>query len=713
MIDVTTPSPRPRAALRGVVVSSCVFYALVAAWELRAPLPGGHLGNMAGAAIAGENMLRHHVLGAVLEYTPGHPTPAQLYTHHPYGVFVLSALAHALVGHGWVATKLPAVVLSALSPPLLFLLARALYGELAGAIATAAFVVVPINLAYANFHSLEVPLIASGLFFGVATVRFFQTWARRYAVGSVLGALLLCHMDWIGMAVVGAVAAIAFVRAYVVPRRLRGPVDVARHAAWFAWICALSVGSLLFYLIHFARVGHLQDLLGAYAHRSAGAAAPLPEIFGPRRVMWLLWMLPAPALVVLALGSLVGAWRALSHFEHWILPVWTGCACTQYLLFRNGADVHVFWPHMASASVALGAGALARALHDTLARGRWAPHALLATTAPAALFVVTLARVALPIAWQSRLTGGRFDDGGRYIGIDQDRNQIAAYVANELARDRTVGLHASFERTWPAEYAIGRPLSREPDVLLADARRMTADDLTRTAHLRAVTAIGPYLVLARGEPAGWTSLQLEERQPTRFGSLLGPATDLVRRVGERDDFATHEWREHLGLPTEPPIAPPATPEEARVAYNTTHDAALRERALGLVTRRLDVPFSGGVRLVGVGLDDGPAHVVTLLWETSSSFQAADGDFLVRSKITAPPALWPSRIDLFEKELAPPMALRPALWKPGRLYAQRFVAMRRLGEEAVWGVWAMRAGPPRVPEGPQADGARLRLWVWER
>lgn len=710
---MSTVTPRPVVIARAIAIAACVLYALVATWELFAPLPGGHLGNAAGAAMAGENMLHHRFLGAVLEYVPARPIPAQHYTHHPYGVFVLSALAHAVVGHGWVATKLPAVLLSIASPPLLWLLARALYGELAAAVATAVFVVVPVNLAYATFHNLEVPLIAAGLLFAWCTVRFFQTDERRFAIGSVLGALFTCHVDWIGMVLVGGVGTLAFVRVYVLPERLRRAVDPTRHAAWFAWTVAVSTGTLLFYLLHFGKLGRLGDLFGAYEHRAAGSSAALGAIFGPRRLLWLLWMLPATALLGLVAGTFVATLRSFRRFEEWVAPVWCGTACIQYFAFRNGADTHVFWPHMASVSVALGVAVVAASVHEAVSAFRSERLAHVLAFVPSVLAVVILARVGFPLAHQSRLSGGRFDDGGRYIGVDQDRHVFAAWAATVLAKDRTIGLHRSFDRTWAVEYAIGRPLAGKADVLLADARRLAGAELTAASATHAVTAVGPYLTLSRTGTPGWTSLAFHERQPALYERWLGTSTDLVRSVGDVDAFATHEWREHLGLATTLPRVAPATPEEARIAFNTGRDPAHRQKALELVSARLDVPFSGGVRLVGAHVDAGAATVVTLLWETSDDHEPGDADFLVRSRVTAPPRLWPSRVDFFEKELAPPMALRPALWKPGRLYVQRFVAMRRLGEEAVWGVWSVRGGTARTPSGPLADGESVKLWVWPR
>ncbi|MCC6645339.1 MAG: glycosyltransferase family 39 protein [Polyangiaceae bacterium] len=706
--------PRVARASARVAAAATLFYALVSLWELWGPLPGGHLGNGAAAAMAGENMVRHRVLAAVLEPTVGAPTPAQLYTHHPYGTFFAGAVGYLVAGHGWVATKLPAAALSAATPWLLFAFARALWGPLAGAVTAVVFVTVPINLAFASYLNLEVPLLFSGALFSWAATRFFQTHRTRFILASAVGAWLTCQADWIGMVLVGGVGASAFLRAYALPERWSLRIDHRQHARWFGWVTAAALVTLLMYLGLFAKAGRLGDLAASAELRSHGASAPLGQVFGPRRTMWLLWMLPAPALLGVAAGAALSSLRITRSFSE-IVPVWwLAAASLQYFGFRQGADVHVYWPHMYSVCAALGWGVFAAGVGDAAVSLR-APRLGVALAAGPPLVAALLSlRVGLPIAAQSRLTGGRFDDGGRYIGVDRDRHQFAQWATRDLPRDATVHLHRSMTPSWPLSYAMNRPhdVAATPEgasPLLVDARRCRAEELRALASSFSVRVVGPHWRVSPGPAGDLAALQYDEREPSWLERATVSGTDLVRTLHDRPDrLATWEWRHHLGLPGDPPSGEPDGPEAARVLHNAAvarGDLALAAELRAVVERqiqrRLDVSFSHGATLLGVRVDAGAATVMTLYWYATPAYAAGDVDFLVRSAVVAPPRLWPSRVDYFEKEIAPPAALRPELWRPGYLYAERVLVMRRLGTERFVGVFTARSGPaPRPLTGPE-------------
>src|ERR1051326_4730303 len=70
-----------------VATAASIWFALAAAWGLFGPIPTGHYGTMGGEGIAGENMVRWHILGPVWGYVSAPPTPAMYYCHHPWGGF--------------------------------------------------------------------------------------------------------------------------------------------------------------------------------------------------------------------------------------------------------------------------------------------------------------------------------------------------------------------------------------------------------------------------------------------------------------------------------------------------------------------------------------------------------------------------------------------------------------------------------------------------
>jgi hypothetical protein len=712
-----------------IALAATVFFALVCVWEIAGPLPGGHLGNAAGTAIAGENMVRWHIFAAVPEYTLQKPREALYYTHHPYGSFLTSAIAHALFGRGWFTVRLPAVVMSILTPPLLFLTGRRLWGPVGGAAAAAAFVVIPVDLAFATFHNLEVVTIFFGALFSWGTIGLFQTFRSRWLIPSTVGALGACHGDWVGLMLVGVVGIFAFFRAYVLPPRAFGRIAHREHARWFAFTTAAAVGTLLLYLVLFARAGKLGDLLGSYDLRSTGAEAPLAAVFGERRRMWVLWMLPAIALAGVGMSlafSAIGLLRG--RIDECVPLAWIAAASFQYFVFRQGADVHIFWPHYYGVVAAFGFGAAApnalraaKNLCDAVSPSwhRWAAPLSLA---PFGIALILLLRVGLVLLGQSRLTGGRFDDGGRYIAVDQDRNEFAAWAMHDVPRNTSVGLHRSFVRSWSVDYAMGRPAQAfnglpspgggDAAIVLADARYLTGGEVRAMAERFAVVAAGPYLRFdRRAAPTPFTALSYVERQPNILERYFITGSDLVRTIGPGvDPLATWEWRDHTGQPGEPPRGTAMTPEQARILHNAAiargddqEAGRLRAQAEAGIRIRLDRRFSRDVTLLGADVREGAATVVTLLWSTGPAFEAFDEDFLVRTHVTAPPPIWLSKTDFFEKEMAPPMALRSSLWKPRHLYAQTFVAMRRVGTEVFEGLWTGRSSSC-----PKADDGRDRI-----
>ena len=63
--------------------------------------------------------------------------------HHPFGQYWIPAVFRWLLGHHDFVVRLPAALMSAAIPPLLYGIARERWGVAAGAVAAAAYVVHP------------------------------------------------------------------------------------------------------------------------------------------------------------------------------------------------------------------------------------------------------------------------------------------------------------------------------------------------------------------------------------------------------------------------------------------------------------------------------------------------------------------------------------------------------------------------------------------
>ena len=169
-----------------------------------------------------------------------------------------------------------------------------------------------------------------------------------------------------------------------------------------------------------------------------------------------------------------------------------------------------------------------------------------------------------------------------------------------------------------------------------------------------------------------------------------PITHLIRRVvPEVDPWASWDWAEAVGGGGGvPPDSEPTTLDELRVAHNVAAARGNGERAAELRRRLIEgvggpngTHFTDEVELLAVGVERGAATVVTLLWEAGPRFHAVnDTTFTVRCRVTERPPLWPAPVQGLEKDMAPPMTLKPSVWRPGYLYFQRFVALHGFGTQ---------------------------------
>ncbi len=715
-----------------MAVVAWVTFACVGLWEITAPLAAGHHAAGASFVIGGEEMARWKSFTTVFNYYPTTPGPEVAYAHHPWGLTIISALLYKIVGHGWLATRLPAVLVSAMTPPLLYRVARTLFGVVPSSVASVVFVLVPIDLAFSNFWNLEVPTIFFGLVFTLGTIRFWQTWKARPMWLSVAGALLVTQIDWDGAVLVASFVVFSFARAYVLPRRWFGRIKERPHARWFAFTVFVTVGSVLFYVALFSKLGRMQDLLDSYNNRTTGVETPIVQVLRGRRLLWLYWMLTPIGLWAGGLGLVVATSRLLRRDPLAIvLPAWAAAAAFEYFVFKQGADTHIFWPHVASVGIALGAATLADALlkarERTIARTE-ASRAQRATQGTALVVGIVvllplalMARVAAPLLWQARLTAGRFDEGGRTTESERDKALAIQWAASSLPRTSSVVVSASVIYTPAVAYAADRPIAFidkpwdpppkdvHEGLLVIDARKLSASDLRTVASRYAITAMGPFWFVDRS--MAWAALvakRLDERLPVG-AERLGLATDLIRTVsGEDDPWATWEWRVHLGQLANAPQGEPVTFEDRRIAHNAAilrgdgvRAAALRESIEAQLTDRVPRDYSNDLHLLGVRVEDGPPQVMTLLWYVGTNYFAVDASYVVRSRVVKRPPIWPTLVDPNEKLVSTTPALGLAFYRPLFLYTQRFVVQQRIGTERFYGLFLSNAEgvvPPTLSTG---------------
>src|SRR5690606_18848667 len=122
--SAATTDTRLEQVCRVILALSTLWFTAAAVWEIAGPFGAGHVAASASIGIAGENMFRWGILAPVLDYTLEPPSPRDYYCHHPWGIFWTTAVLTKLFGHwDWVC-RLPPVLFSAATPPLLYAIAR-------------------------------------------------------------------------------------------------------------------------------------------------------------------------------------------------------------------------------------------------------------------------------------------------------------------------------------------------------------------------------------------------------------------------------------------------------------------------------------------------------------------------------------------------------------------------------------------------------------
>ncbi len=433
-------APRPAAdrVARVVFVISSTWYAFTAVWGMFGIPGGGHYGaGSAADAMISEPIVRWKILYPAWDwYTGVPPTPAQYVCHHPFGMNYISAFCLWVFGHRDFVVHLPAVVLSSFIPPLLYGIAKERWGKPVGAVAAAAYVVVPIAVGFSGFWALETPCIFGALLFFWGHSRQMATGKDRYMVASLLGLGCACMGDWAGYLIVLPTLGWAMLRAFVLPAGLTPSLRFAPYARWWALSVAVACATLLFSIGLFFKANHVSDWLSAGDTRSAGHEGRLEDVL-EARAHWIDFSFTPIAIFVgkLAAPVCVLRWIATRRDEETYSLGFLFAGVIQYVVFKEGADVHIFWPHYFAAYFALSLAELAATTASVAGwiAKRLAHAAPVSVGAAAGLVVGLLPTLAMAhdgvlSLWVWRRTGGRYDDNGTLIRSHIDMISVVEQV---------------------------------------------------------------------------------------------------------------------------------------------------------------------------------------------------------------------------------------------------------------------------------------------
>lgn len=694
---------------RGLAWLAGAFLFAVGLWEIDAPFGAGHYAAATAFFTAGENFWRFGTLAPLLHHPLGEPSNAEFYCHHPFGVFWTAGLFSLLGHHAWVC-RLPAVLMSALTPALVYGAGRALFGPLAAGLSALAYAVLPITLAYANFFALEVPTM-----FGIALAiwgfaRFSQSGRRRFAVSFVLGLAYAMAADWPGFVFAAGVLGWLFLRGFWLRRRFP-PLPFERFAT--AWATAIVSGAALaaFHLLVFAKLDQLDDFIRQGEFRARGNDLPMAQALA-KRAYWIALAFTPLGVVLGKLGAGVLAFRAFAERRDLeVLPlVLLGTALIQYLVFKQGADIHFFWPQYFALFFAYAIGALAatlergvRFLLSRFARGISTARVAVSVLSLGILPLALILPDGLGALQYARKSGGRFNERGLIIHADFDKAAAFARFTENLPEAATLGVDASMKQSYWMDWVAERPLvAAEPPALaralatshfVLDRRFSSGAVLSALARDFAVDAYGPFLFADLREAARpLDGLAVVPREPGFFERLLVSTNHALYDV-EPNRFVTWDLRAHLGQePNPPPRGEPRTLEELRIAHNlalaggdTARASRLRARLFSGADRRSARALDASVAFLGLRYESGSSDLLTLYFEARAPLEY-DAEFTVTSRVEVAPSLSLTPRDVLAWNVGMPFDLPTSLWRPGFVYASVSELVNRPGRERYTGHW---------------------------
>jgi hypothetical protein len=727
------PSGRVERVAKIVVVVSTVWLALVVSWNLFGPIGGGHWAIVASRGIMGENMVTWGIWGPVREYSLDRPTPQLYYVHHPWGTYwVIGGLTKLFGRHPFVP-RLEPLLMCIACPSLLYGIGRALWGPVAGALAALAYSVLPIVLAFGTFPGFEGPLNFGILLTTWGYVRFQKRWKRRWMAVSLAGVLWSINSDWEAGIFVGTILGALLVTSFFLPRWF-GRVDARRFGQWWAFSFCIVVVTVFAYLAYVKHINAVDEFLNQEAKREKGNDQPLLQVLGQRRY-WIDTLFTPLAVTVGKIAApifvfrLIFLRRPLELFPLAILLM----ATIEYVHFKNGADVHTFWPLPFAPYWAMSLGVLARTALDLadmmMLRIERVPPGL---TKEAVSFGVFGALGLLPLLvlpdgirgfYYARVTGGRLSDRGRRIFQDVDKSEAAAWMAGRMEGPSRVQIHASMRSTWAVDWALRRPtagvdgaptrtLNGQDRYFLADLAFMKIAEQEKMARDFHMIAVGQFVLVDRmAPPAPAEGFVFDAREPGLLEWYLSAGTDPIRTV-RPDPWYTWELRDSFGQSPNPP--PPLDPlptslDDLRIAHNVavaTGDPAraeaLQNRLVASIDAQSATKYTDGTVLLGERYTPGVAPMLDVFLQAAGPAIADDLQYDIQAIVERAPLTSLVGRDERPKATGMPLTIPPRRWKPGYIYASHTEIRHRPGRERFVGFFV---GGPEISRPTPLDGAR--------
>jgi 4-amino-4-deoxy-L-arabinose transferase-like glycosyltransferase len=693
----------------GIVTAATLWYAVALCWCLFARVGAGHDALDASRGMMVENILRWHIIGPVREYTIGKPTVDQYYSHHPYGTYWLITTLAAVLGRHSYVPRLMSVLMSASVPPMLYGIGRRLWGTPYGALCAAGYVVLPMTLAFGNMPGFEPPTVFACVLTSWGYLRFMEGWKRRWMLVSLLGVLCGANTDWNYVLYLGPLLGVLVLAAYFMPPRWFGKIPPRRFGQWAMLAAAIAAISIVAWFWYFHQIHALENLLSSDSKRSRGSELPVDVVLDARS-WWIDVTFTSLAILVgkialpLFLIRFVLGRKLLEVFP---LAIFTMAAVT-YLKFKNGADVHIYWPFAFGAYFALALGVLAKSTVSVaqwiLARFKRPDRREIVPLVGLCVFTL-VPFVIVPDGVDGlrygKETGGRFDEKGSRAFRDMDKAQAVEWMGARMQADRIVGIHDNMRYTWALDWALhhrvrgeGEPFKDAPPeerYSISDMRFLGAAQMRNLANAFKMVVVDDYVMVDRESPKGpLEAYVFDERQPNWWEWYFQYGTEPVRAI-RHDAWATWELRDALGQQPNPyPTETPKTLEQMRIAHNVAiakgeSDAAtaLEQKILGQLDAHVATAFDDGTHLLGQKYEPGVAKELTVMFRALGAAKD-DSEFALDSQVVKKKPLSLVPPDPKIEQGGAPFRVPTTLWKTNYIYAEHTVIHKRPGRERFQG-----------------------------
>jgi hypothetical protein len=737
---MAAPASASERIARYVVIFASVWFAFTAFWGVFGTPGGGHLGaGSAGNVMAAEQIVRWHIWYPAWDWYKTTPPPKVSYIcHHPFGQYYVPAIFLWLFGHHDFVVRLPAAIMSSLVPPMLYGIGKAKWGPTAGAVAAASYTMVPVAVGFSSFLNLETFCIFGAVLFFWGHSRHMATGRRRYMVASLVGALFACSGDWAGYLLVSPMIVWCFFRGFLLPRRLVPRFKFEPYARWWGLAVGVVAGTLLYWLVLFAKADQIGDWVMSAMGRAGGEGLKLKEVLASRKD-WIDFSFTPLAIKLGKWAAPICLLRLLvtrDDEEVYSLSLLFGAA-VQYVVFKSGADVHIFWSIYFAPFFALGLAQMVHAVGAVAGWvvGRFAPARRRATVAWVALMlglapVLIMMRDGVASLWVWRRTGGRYDDMGTLIRSHLDMLAVLEQVVMpKVTKGTPIDTNGSAQWGWEHQWKyqavnedVGLPMqvAQVPGAYpfwIGRGSGLMADVQRRVAAAGHVRIYGDTWIVDQREPVAPVDVyKVEEREPGFFRWLFVEGTEPERIVGKQPDpWLTWEYRRHLDELAVEPTGTPVTLDEMRIAHNLAVDHGdreaserWREQIEAQLDRKAETRFDTWVHLIGLRRIEGVQPRIETWFEVTGQ-PSGDVEFDVVSSVVAraPFSLVPP--DTTDRSMAWPPSLPTKLWKPGFIYRTETVLNHRIGIERYVGHWASRDGAPvprRMDRRPETTLAYL-------